>query len=76
MEEKRIPIGAVEMSKMLRNESILGAKEMWRAVDRAAAKVPEWVKEKMDSIPIGRGVVAQNRNGRIRESAGLHRNYA
>lgn len=58
------------MGKMLRNESIPGAKEMWEAVDRAAAKAPEWVKKKMDSIPIGREVVAHNRNGQIREKSG------
>ena len=37
---------------VLRNESTQEGKNIWRAVDNAAAKAPNWVKKQIESAPI------------------------
>lgn len=40
------------MSSILRNESTEAGREMWRAVDRAASRAPEWIRQKVESAPM------------------------
>lgn len=43
------------MSRLLRNESTEAAREIWRAVDNAAAKAPDWLRKKIEEAPINMG---------------------
>ncbi len=38
--------------RILRNESTEHAKEIWQAVDCAAAKAPEWLRERIMNAPL------------------------
>jgi hypothetical protein len=43
----------IKMSnRLLRNESTPEAREIWRAVENAAAKAPDWVKERIEKSVI------------------------
>ncbi|NLW45779.1 MAG: hypothetical protein GXY86_00340 [Firmicutes bacterium] len=37
---------------VLRNESTQEGRNIWRAVDNAAAKAPNWVKKQIEGAPI------------------------
>ena len=39
-------------SHVLRNESTKTGQEMWRAVDRAASKAPEWIRQRVENAPL------------------------
>ena len=39
---------------IIRNEITEEAKKIWKAVDKAADKAPDWVKRRMSEMPIGR----------------------
>ncbi len=40
------------MSRILRNESTPAAKAIWQAVDNAAAKAPQWLKEHIEKAAL------------------------
>lgn len=42
----------MNQTKVLRSESTQAAKDIWLAVDNAAAKAPEWVRTKIQQAPI------------------------
>jgi len=35
--------------RTLRNESTPKGREIWKAVDKAAARAPEWIKKRLDA---------------------------
>jgi hypothetical protein len=43
------------MSNILRNESTDTGREMWRAVDRAASRAPEWIRTRVENAPMQNG---------------------
>lgn len=42
----------MNQAKVLRSESTQAARDIWLAVDTAAAKAPEWVRTKIQQAPI------------------------
>jgi hypothetical protein len=40
------------MAGILRNESTKEGRDIWRAVDKAASKAPEWAKHKIENAPM------------------------
>lgn len=38
--------------RTLRDESSPKGREIWRAVDKAAAKAPEWLRKRVEAVPL------------------------
>jgi len=38
--------------KTLRNDSNQRGREVWKAVDRAASRAPEWIRKRVEAAPL------------------------